>query len=164
MKCAVCDFRVLVGLPGRLPMTELQRKWFLNMIEEKNVHQTQQRIQLRGLNLYVHQAPHRYFFNNCVFSSALPFCNAAAFLGPMKGGLSVGCRLKIFHNVWRRLGKESVVCRADWSVECRASNSECRCRPTLNLGWMSVSDGKNGLVSGVGNTPFMGPISYGTQK
>ena len=23
---------------------------------------------------------------------------------------------------------------------------------------MSVSDGKNGLVSGVGNTPFMGPI------
>ncbi len=56
------------------------------------------------------------------------------------------------------LGKRSVGCRADWSVECRASNSECRCQLTLILVWMSVSDGKNGLVSGVGNTPFMGPF------
>ena len=76
-------------------------------------------------------------------------------IGPMKGGLSVGCRLKIFCHVWCRLGKESVECRADWSVECRASNSECWCRRTLILVWMSVSDEKNGLVSGVGNTPFM---------
>ncbi len=55
------------------------------------------------------------------------------YIGPMKGGLSVGCRLKIFRNVRCQLGKESVECQADWSVECWASNSECRCRPTLIL-------------------------------
>ena len=54
-------------------------------------------------------------------------------LGPMKGGQSVGCRLKIFRNVQRQRGKESVECRADCSVKCRASDSECRCRPTLIL-------------------------------
>ena len=81
------------------------------------------------------------------------------FIGLMKGGLSVGCRLKILHNVRRRLGNETVSVGLKWSVKCRISNSECQCRPTLILGWMSVPDGKNGLVSGVGNTPFMGPIS-----
>ncbi len=79
-------------------------------------------------------------------------------IGPMKRGLSVGCRLEIFCNVWRRLDNESVLCRTEWSVECRTSNPECRCRPTLIQVCMSVSDGKNWLVSGVGNTPFMGPI------
>ena len=76
-----------------------------------------------------------------------------------EGDLCVGCRLEIFRNVRRRLGSESVQCRAEGSVQCRASNSECRCRPTLILVWMSVSAGENEPVSGVGNTPFMGPIN-----
>ncbi len=37
-------------------------------------------------------------------------------LGPIKGGLNVGCRLEFFGN-----------------VECRADNSECPCQPTLIL-------------------------------
>ena len=62
-----------------------------------------------------------------------PLLGRVPLIGPMKGGLSVGCRLKTFRNVRRRLGKESVECRAERSVECRARNSECRCRPTLIL-------------------------------
>ena len=75
----------------------------------------------------------------------------------MKGGLSVGRRLEILRNVRRRLGNKTVSVGLKWSVKCRAIKSECRCRATLILGWMSVSDGKNGSVSGVENTPFMGP-------
>ncbi len=78
--------------------------------------------------------------------------------GPVKGGLSVRRRLKILHNVWRRLGNETVSVGLKWSVKCRVTNYECGCRATLILGRMSVSDGKKGPVSGVGNTPFMGPI------
>ncbi len=55
-------------------------------------------------------------------------------VGPMKGGLSVGCRLKILHNVQHRLGNETVSVRLKWSVKCRVTNSECRCRATLILG------------------------------
>ncbi len=85
-------------------------------------------------------------------------------LGPMKGGWIVGCRLEILRNVRCRLGIESVQCQAEWSVQCRAGNSECRCRPKLILVWMSVSAGKSGTVSNVGNTPFMGPTSGVTYK
>ncbi len=92
--------------------------------------------------------------------------------GPIKGGLNVGGRLEFFGNVQCQLGNKNVSVGVKWSVECRADNSECpwerilvpqqtfngmRCRPTLILVWMSVSDWKNGPVSGVGNTPFMGP-------
>ncbi len=78
-------------------------------------------------------------------------------LGPMKGGQSVGCWLKIFRNVWRRLGIESVQCRAEWSVKCWVSNFECLCWPTWVLVWMSVLAQKNGPASRVQNTPFMDP-------
>ena len=75
----------------------------------------------------------------------------------MKGGLKVGCRLEILCNVRSRLGNETVSVGLKWGVKCRATKSECRCRATLILGCMSVSDGKNGSVSDVWNTPFMGP-------
>ena len=75
----------------------------------------------------------------------------------MKGGLSVGRRPEILHNVRRRLGNETVCVELKWSVKCRVTISECRCQATLIFGWMSVSNGKNGPVSGVGNTPFRGP-------
>ncbi len=71
--------------------------------------------------------------------------------------MSVGRRLEILRNVWRRLGNEIVSVRLKWSVKCRVTESGCQCWATLILGLMSVSDGKNGPVSGVGNTPFMGP-------
>ena len=41
-----------------------------------------------------------------------------------KGGTSVG----------RRLGNETVSVGLKWSVKCRATKSECRCRATLILG------------------------------
>ncbi len=41
--------------------------------------------------------------------------------GPMKGGLSVGCRLEILRNVWRRLGNETVSVGQKYSVKCRAT-------------------------------------------
>ncbi len=78
-------------------------------------------------------------------------------IGPIKGGLSIECRLKIFGNVRCQLGNKNVNVRLKWSVECQADNSECQCWPTLILVWMSVLDEKNGLVLGVGNTPFIGP-------
>ncbi len=84
-------------------------------------------------------------------------------IGPMKGGLSVGRRLEILRNVRRRLENETVSVRHKWSVECWVTNAECRCLATLImliLGWMSVSNGINGPVSGVRNTPFMAP-GYG---
>ncbi len=77
----------------------------------------------------------------------------------MKGGLSVGRQLEILRNVPCRLGNKTVSVGLKWSVKCRAYKSECRCQATLIFGWMSVSDGKNGSVSGVRNTPFMGPIT-----
>ena len=76
----------------------------------------------------------------------------------MKGGLSGGRWPKVLRNVWRRLGNETVSVGLKWRVKCRGTKSECQCRATLVLGWMLVSDGKNGTVSSVGNTPFMGPI------
>ena len=78
-------------------------------------------------------------------------------LGPKKGSLSVWRRLKILRNVRRRLGNDTVSVGLKCSVKCWVTNAECWCRATLILGWMSVTDGKNGPVSGVGNTPFMGP-------
>ena len=85
----------------------------------------------------------------------LPF----TIIGPMKGGLSVRRRLEILHNVRRRLKNETVSVGLKWSVKCRGTKSVCRCRATLILGRMSVSDGKNDSVLHVGNTPFMGPNS-----
>ena len=52
-------------------------------------------------------------------------------VGPMKRGLSVGRRLEILHYVRRRLGNETVSVGLKWSVKCRVTNSECRCRATL---------------------------------
>ncbi len=84
-----------------------------------------------------------------------PTCHTL--LGPMKGGLSVGRRPEILRNVRRQLGNDTVSVELKWSVKCQGTKSECRCRATLVLGCMSVSDEKNGTVSVVGNTPFMGP-------
>ncbi len=74
-------------------------------------------------------------------------------------GLSFRRRLGIFGNVRCQLGNKNVGVGLKRSVKCRADNSECRCQPTLILICMSVSDEKNGPVSGVGNTPFVGPIT-----
>ena len=68
-------------------------------------------------------------------------------LGPMKGGLSVGCWLQIF-----RLGNES--------VECRADNSECQGRPKFILVWMSMSDGKTQLDFGNEPTLWIAHVTY----
>ncbi len=86
-----------------------------------------------------------------------PGCVWPAIIGPMKGGLSVGCWPEILLDVRHRLGYETVGVGLKSSVKCRVANPECRCRATLILGWMSVLDGKNGPVSSVGNTPFMDP-------
>ena len=43
-----------------------------------------------------------------------------------EGGLSVGCRLEILRNVWRRLGNKTASVGLKWSVKCQATNSECR--------------------------------------
>ena len=37
-------------------------------------------------------------------------------VGPLKGGLSVGCRPQIFDNAQCRLGKVNVECRASFTV------------------------------------------------
>ncbi len=68
-------------------------------------------------------------------------------IGPINGGLNVGCWLEFFENVRCQLGNKNVSVGLKWSVECRADNSECQCQPPLILGWMSVSDWKNGPVS-----------------
>ena len=49
-------------------------------------------------------------------------------MGPMKGSLSVGRRLEICVGL-------------RWSVKCRATNSECRCRATLRP-WMTGRGGR----------------------
>ena len=51
-------------------------------------------------------------------------------------------------------GNETVSVGLKWSVTCQVIKSGCRA--TFDFG-LSVSDGKNGPVSGVRNTPFMGP-------
>ncbi len=52
----------------------------------------------------------------------------------MKGRLSVGRRPGILGNVQRRLGNETVSVMLKWSVKCRGTKSECRCRATLVFG------------------------------
>ncbi len=58
----------------------------------------------------------------------------STFEGPMKGGLSVRRRPEMLRNVRRQLGNETVSVGLKWSVKCRVTNSECRCRATLILG------------------------------
>ncbi len=59
------------------------------------------------------------------------------------------------------LGNESVECWAELSTVSSVgliilSHSECQCWPKLISVWMSMSDEKNGPVSGVGRAPFHG--------
>ncbi len=77
----------------------------------------------------------------------------------MKWGVSVGRRLKILRNVHASTARWDETVGIKWSVECLANKSECRCRATSILGWMSVSDEENCLVAGVGITSSMGPIT-----
>ncbi len=74
-------------------------------------------------------------------------------LGPIKGGLSVGCQLEILRNVQCRLKIETVSVRLKWSVKCRVTKSECRCRAPIILGWMSVSDRKKMIHCQVSEIP-----------
>ncbi len=50
----------------------------------------------------------------------------ALLLGTMKGGMSVGHRLKIWRYVWRRLPDETVSAMLKWFVECRVNKFEFR--------------------------------------
>ena len=69
----------------------------------------------------------------------------------------------ILHNVRCRLGKEALSDRLEWSVKCRVTNSECRCR-ALILGWISVSDRENGPVSGVRKKPLSWALKFGAKE
>ncbi len=70
--------------------------------------------------------------NKCVFGDIELL--AWSLIGLMKGGLSVGRRPEILHNVRRRLGNETVCVELKWSVKCRVTNSECQCQATLIFG------------------------------
>ena len=64
-----------------------------------------------------------------------------------EGGLSVGVDPKFCRKVWHQLRNETFSAGLKCSVKCQVTNSECQCRATLILGWISVSDGTNGPVS-----------------
>ena len=67
---------------------------------------------------------------------------------------SVNSKYFVMSGVEKDMRVSSV--RQKWGVECRDDNTECQCRPKSISVQMSVSDGKNGPVSGVGRTPFHG--------
>ncbi len=58
----------------------------------------------------------------------------------MNDGLSVGLQLEILCNVRRRLRNEIVSVGLKWSVKCRATKSECQCRPLMIwVGWRKMN-------------------------
>ncbi len=74
------------------------------------------------------------YYIGTIHSVLMCFYIRLGFKRAHKGGSSVGRRLEILRNVWHRLGNETVSVGLKWSVKCRATKSECRCRATLILG------------------------------
>ena len=62
----------------------------------------------------------------------------AVSIGPMKGSLSVGCQLKILHNVRCRIGNETISVGLKRSVKCWVTKSvsgDINFGLDVNVGW-----------------------------